>query len=148
MKKTNPNLPSPVGFWVLAQGYKDAAHAVDARIQGGEYTGMALIPYVFLCFRSIELSLKSVLVHAGLSEKTIARELGHALAALLDRCQSIVSLPLIGISLDAEKMLRDYSDTYSKKWFEYGDDYWCEPDLGLLRATCDNVCEAVRKHIK
>ncbi len=148
MKKNYPELPSPTGFWVLADGYKDAAHAVDTRIQGGEYTGMAVIPYVFLCFRSIELSIKSVLANAGLTKETIARELGHDLSALLDKCQSIVSLPLIGISVDAEKMLRDYSDTYSKKWFEYGDDFWCEPDLDMLRTTCDEVCEAVRTHIK
>jgi len=114
MKLDRPSHPDPIAFVIRAKAFKDAADIVTERIspgqveiREGDYTGFAVIPAVFLYFRSIELALKGVLGHHSVPERRIAREIGHDLALLLDECGRFESLDALGIDSRTETMLRE-----------------------------------------
>jgi len=142
----NPDLPSDDGFWVLADSYRDAAVAVHTTIRSGSYIGMAATPLIFLCFRSIELALKAVLVHHNCPEKIIRNQLGHKIEALLTECKKHTNLPEIGIDSTSEACLRKHSEDYSRKWFEYSEDFWSGPDIDMLLELCNTVCNSTRSY--
>ena len=93
-----PLLPSSDGFWILSGAFRDAGDATFSLIRTGGYTGLAVLPCVFLYFRCVELALKSVLVHHGVVDQEIARSLGHRLSALLTRVETFAALSRLGIT--------------------------------------------------
>ena len=140
-----PPLPSSDGFWILSWASRDAADATFTLIRGEDYCGLAVLPCVFLYFRSVELALKSVLVHHGVKENEIARILGHRLTALLRRVEGFVVLSLLGIATSDRQLLDRYSADYSEKWFEYPDDDSVDyPPLETLRDLSHCVVDATR----
>lgn len=142
-----PHLPSSDGFWILSSGYRDAGDAVLRMLGKKTYTGFAVLACVFAYFRSIELALKAVLVHEGLSEKKIKESGGHCISTLLRNTEKSCSLSGLGIQAKDRQLLDHFSDDYSNKWFEYGDDLWRQsPQLDQLRDLAHRVCEAVRIH--
>ena len=145
---TRPKLASSAGFWILSQGYRDAADAVYTRMQG-DYVGFALHPCIFLYFRSIELALKAVLVSYDVPENTITRVCGHRLTKLIERAEAFVEISLLGISANDREILERFSMKYSDKWFEYPDNFWdAIPERENLRTLAHMVCEKVQIHIK
>ena len=139
-------LPSSDAFWVMASAYRDAGNSVLTTIQTGTYTGLAVMPCVFLFFRSIELVIKAVLVHHGIPEKDITRKLGHRISDLLVRTEEFTSLERIGIEPQERQLLDTYSDGYANKLFEYSDSWWDYPHLEQLQGLAHRVCEAVRRY--
>jgi hypothetical protein len=101
-----------------------------------------------LCFRSIELALKSILVHEGATEEEIAKKLRHNIAALLDEVQRKTSLLELGIDPAIEKMLRTNSNSYANKWLEYSSEYYRHPDIDTLINACNDICEKTRGYKK
>lgn len=153
MTRSKPDHPDPKAFMILSKGFKDAGDMVTEKIHlghremtQGDYTGFAVIPAVFLYFRSIELALKSVLGHHQIPAKEVAGRIGHNLGLLLDECTKVGALNSLRISPETESMLRAYSATYCKKWFEYSDDFWCTPDISDLRDTCSAIHAAAKSY--
>jgi hypothetical protein len=147
----NPGIPCPDAFWILCSGFLDAGNACLSLIRNGKadgkpYVGHVLFPCMFSYFRSIELGLKSVLKENGSTDDEIARKFGHRLTALLKALDSKgIDLQVIGISPGDREFLDKYSEEYSRKWFEYPDDFWrVSFDLEDLQALAEKVCESVR----
>ncbi len=113
-------------------------------IRTDAYVGLALMPCVFLYFRSIELALKAVLVHHGVIEQEITREMGHRITALMLCAETLTPLGTIGIMLEDRQLLDRFSEDYADKSFEYSDNFWNYPNLENLENLCVRVCAAVR----
>ena len=141
-----PEFPSSDAFWILSSAFCDAGDATLARIRTGTYVGLAVMPCVFLFFRSIELALKAVLVHHGVPEHEITRSLGHRISALISRTEPFTNLDLIGIRPEDRKLLDHFSDDYASKSFEYSDEWWVYPHLEDLQNLARRVCDAIKNY--
>lgn len=146
-------MPSSDEFWILGSGYLDAGNACLSLIRNGKadgqpYAGYVDFPCMFSYFRSIELGLKSVLKENGSSDKEIGREYGHRLTALLKALDSKgIDLQVLGISPENREFLDKYSDEYSRKWFEYPDDFWrVNFELEDLQILAEKVCCSIRNY--
>lgn len=149
----NPGMPSSDEFWILGSGYLDAGNACLSLIRNGKadgkpYFGHVVFPCMFSFFRSIELGLKAILKENGASDIKIAREYGHRLTALLDALDSTgVDLQVFGIAPGDRVFLDKYSEEYSRKWFEYPDDFWrVNFELEDLQVLAERICESIRIH--
>lgn len=147
----NPGMPSSDNFWILGSGYLDAGNASLLLIRNGKadgkpYCGHVVFSCIFSFFRSIELGLKAVLKERGSTDNEIAREYGHRLTALLDALDSKgIDLQSFGISPGDRVFLDKYSEEYSRKWFEYPDNFWREDiELEDLEALAERVCNSIR----
>lgn len=141
-----PELPSSDAFWILSSAYRDAGNSALATIRTGTYTGLMVMPCVFLFFRSVELAIKSVLVIHGVTETEIARKLGRRISDLMSRVEQLTELSSIGMQPNDRDLLNQYSDDYANKWFEYSD-YWCKyPELDVLRDLAQRICDAVQNY--
>jgi hypothetical protein len=144
-----PDLPSPDGFWILSAGFRDAGDSTLTMIRTGTYIGFAVMPCVFLYFRSIELALKAVLVQHAVPEHEIrGRGLGHRISALMSRAETFTLLSTLGIQPEDRKFLDRFSEAYSEKSFEYSDDWWQHPHLEDLKKLAHRVCSAVQTYGK
>ncbi|MGJ8656131.1 MAG: hypothetical protein ACSHX6_06755 [Akkermansiaceae bacterium] len=144
MPKLNPSSDT---FWGLSEGYLDAADSIFNTIRSGRYLGQALIPCVFSYFRSIELSLKAVLVAHNVSERDITRTLGHRISNLIEKTESFVALSDIGISPEYRTLLDKFSDSYSSKGFEYPNTFWdAKPNLEKLKKITDTIVKTVQTY--
>ena len=146
-------MPSSDAFWILGSGYLDAGNACLSLIRnrnadGKPYCGHVIFPCMFSYFRSIELGLKAVLKENGSTDNEIAREYSHRLTALLDAIDSKgIELQVCGISPADRDFLNKYSEEYSRKWFEYPDDFWrVNFELEDLQALAEKICESVRNY--
>ena len=138
-----PELTSSDAFWILSCAYRDASDSTLATIRTGTYVGLAVMPCVFLFFRSIELALKSVLVHHDVPEHEIIRTLGHRIASLLLRVESFTDITIIGISRVDRQLLDRFSDDYANKSFEYSNDWGQYRHLEDLQSLAQRVCDTV-----
>src|SRR5438094_8993491 len=78
-------MPCSDAFWNLSLAFRDAADAAFDFTRAAHYSGLIVVPCVFLYFRSIELALKCILTFHGLSESGISRAFVHRVADLLTR---------------------------------------------------------------
>jgi hypothetical protein len=134
-----PGPPSGDAFWTVGEGFRDAADACFEKIQGGTYTGQIVYPCCFLYFRGIELFLKSALIDRGFSADEV-RSASHRITQLLTLIERLGTLYEFGISDDEAAFLRDHSDDYSSKWYEYPDrlhSFYPEPERS--KAICDKL---------
>jgi hypothetical protein len=143
-----PRFPSSAAFWILASAYRDAGDSVLRMIRSEGYVGFAVMPCVFLYFRSIELALKAVLVHHKLSEREVVSRIGHHIRTLLSRAAIFTPLPALGIGPDDRQLLERFSDEYANKWFEYSSSWWRLPRLEDLQTLTRRVCSTVRKYVR
>jgi hypothetical protein len=142
-----PAVPSSNAFWILSSGYRDAGDAAFDRIRTGSYRGFIVFPCVFLYFRCIELALKAVLTHHGVSEREITRKLGHRISALITHSETYSRLDALGISSEDRQLLDRFSDDYADKWFEYPDRFWrASPKLEELKNLAHRICETIRRY--
>lgn len=141
--KKRPDDLSPYDFWGLASGFRDAGECALATIQDGKYSGLMVMPCVFLFFRTIELSLKSVLASHDVAAHEI-RKLSHDISRIMDKASKFTSLDVIGIASKDRELLKRFSRDYQRKGFEYSNDWWNTPHLDDLRDLAVRVCEAVR----
>ena len=145
-----PSMPKPAALWILSSGFLEGGDATLDLIRSGTYRGgYAYLPVLFLYFRSIELGLKAILVGNGVSEREIAKALGHRISALIRRVEGFVSLVDLGISSSDRAILDKFSDDYSEKWFEYPARLWRPvPKLDQLRKMAHEVCDAVKARVR
>jgi HEPN domain-containing protein len=142
-----PSLPSSDAFWIMSSGYRDAGDAAFKLVRSDDYTGFVVYPCVFLYFRCVELALKAVLAHHGVSENEIARTLGHRISDLLTRAESYAPVDSFGVTPEDRRLLDRYSDTYANKWFEYPDDFDASyPIVEELRELAHRMCDAIEKY--
>jgi hypothetical protein len=142
-----PALGSSNCFWVIADAYKDAGDAAFELTISGHYVGHVVVPCVFLYFRCIELLLKSVLIFHGLSERDITRTLGHRVSALLERAEAFPSFKAIGVTAEDRRLIRQFSDVYSDKWFEYPEDSLADyPEPATLKELATRLCDRIRTY--
>ncbi len=142
-----PPFPSSDAFWIMSSGYRDAGDATFELVRSDDYTGFVVYPCVFLYFRCIELALKTVLVHHGVSENEVTRTLGHRISELLIRAESYAPVDSFGITPEDRRLLDRYSDTYANKWFEYPDDFDASyPIVEELRGLAHRMCDAIQKY--
>ncbi len=142
MKKNK--LPNSTVFCKLASAYIESGDASLAKISDEKYSGFAIIPTFFSYFRSIELSLKAILVHHHVSETQITKKLGHKICCLCAKASEFVALNEIGLQKDAQEILSRYSDNYSSKSFEYPDNLF--PDnlpIDQVKSIAHILCEGV-----
>ncbi len=138
------DFPDSAGFWNLAAGYRDAGDSTLATLRSPKYCGNAMVPCVFLYFRSIELALKAVLVGHNVPKAEI-KTLGHRISALIVRCESFTTLDAIGVELSDRDLLDRFSKDYSGKMFEYSDDFWTyHRSLEDLQSVARRICEKVQ----
>ncbi|MES2594411.1 MAG: hypothetical protein V4662_03695 [Verrucomicrobiota bacterium] len=142
-----PSLPSSNNFWILSSAYRDSGVSTLAMIRTHSYSGHAVLPCVFLFFRSIELSLKAVLVFHGVSENDITRKLGHRISELIARAEKLHLLDTLGVERADRELLDRFSNDYADKHFEYADDWWSYPHLDDLHSLADRICEAVQVYL-
>jgi hypothetical protein len=142
-----PALGSSACFWVIADAYKDAANAAFELTISRHYVGEIRVPCVFLYFRCIELVLKSVLIFHGIHERDITRTLGHRVSALLERAEAFPQFKTVGLSTEDRQLIREFSDVYSDKWFEYPEDSLAAyPDLATLKDLATRLCDRIRMY--
>jgi len=116
-------------------------------IRSEDYVGFAVMPAVFLYFRSVELALKAVLFHHKVSEREVASRLGHRITNLLARTAGFTSLASLGIGAEDRRLLERFSDQYADKWFEYSSSWWKLPQLDHLQGLAQTVCTRVRAYL-
>jgi HEPN domain-containing protein len=132
---------------VIADAYKDAGDASFELTISPQYVGHIVVPCVFLYFRCVELLLKSVLVFHGIAERDITRTLGHRVSALLDRADAFPQFKAVGLSADDRRLIHQFSDVYSDKWFEYPEDSLAAyPELATLKELATRLCDRVRTY--
>jgi hypothetical protein len=142
-----PALPCSDAFWNISSAYRDAADAAFRLTRAEDYSGLVLVPCVFLYFRCIELALKSVLIYHGVSEREITQTLGHRVSALLARAEMFPQFIALGLSAADRQLMNGFSDAYSEKWFEYADDPPAPyPDLETLKNLANRLCDAIRSY--
>ncbi len=140
-------MPCSDAFWNLSLAFRDAADAAFAFTRAAHYSGLIVVPCVFLYFRSIELALKSILTFHGLSESEITRTFGHRVADLLDRAERFPQFAAVGLTDADRQLITDYSCAYSDKWFEYPDDPPAGyPNLDTLRELAHRLSDRTREY--
>jgi hypothetical protein len=145
--RPKPPIPSLDAFWNLSLAFRDAADAAFAMTRAPDYSGLVVLPCVFLYIRSIELALKSVLMFHGLIESEITRTLGHRISELLSRAESFPKFAAIGVTDADRRIIQDFSSAYCDKWFEYPEDppsgY---PDLEALRELAHRLSNNTQEY--
>ena len=142
-----PAIPSSDAFWNLSSAYRDAADAAFKLTGVEDYSGLGVVPCVFLYFRSVELALKSVLIFHGVSEHEVTKTLGHRISQLLARAETFPKFTALGISDADRRIIREFSDAYSDKWFEYPDDPPAGyPHLDALRNLAHRLCDGLQPY--
>lgn len=140
-----PLLPDTDTFWILSSGFMDAADAALERIEETEYRGFAVLPCIFLSFRSIELALKSYLAKQGYTQEQIKERIGHNLLTLIKHVETVGALSEIGLEPDSRLFIEMWAQKYSFKWFEYPDDVLVDiPDPRKTTKIARRICEAIR----
>jgi len=147
MRTTKPPLPSSDAFWNLSSAYRDAADAAFTLTRAEDYSGLVVVPCVFLYFRCVELALKSVLIFHGVSEHEVTKTLGHRVSQLLAQAETFPKFTVLGLSDADRRIIREFSDAYSDKWFEYpGDPPAGYPDLDALRNLAHRLCATLQTY--
>ena len=142
-----PTIPSSNAFWILSSSYLDAGDAAFDRMRSQGYCGSIKFACIFLYFRCVELSLKTILAHHGVPEREITQSLGHRISALLSRAEAFSPLDALGISNQDRSFLDQFSDDYSDKWFEYPDEFWRrDPNFEDLKSLAHRICETIRRY--
>lgn len=140
-------MPCSNAFWNLSLAFREAADAAFAFTRAPNYSGLIVVPCVFLYFRSIELALKSILMFHGLSESEITRTLGHRVVDLLHRADCFQQFASVGLTEADRQLINDHSRAYSDKWFEYPNDPPAGyPDLDTLRELSHRLSDRTREY--
>lgn len=140
-RPTVPNTPSSDKFWTQSKAFLDAAKASHDVMREPNYYGEICIPITFLYFRAMELALKACLPLEKLSDQDVRNKYGHKLSLLIDELERTGVFKKLGMKKFDFKMIEDFSEDYSNKWFEYGHDYTNLPE------DLDHLSELVTKFI-
>jgi hypothetical protein len=143
-----PATLSSDAFWNLSSAYRDAADFAYALTRAENYTGLIVVPCVFLYFRCIELSLKSVLIYESVPEHEITRTLGHRISALLQRAVHFPRFAALGLfTKDDRDIIDRFSQAYADKWFEYPEDPPAAyPPLEKLKDLAHRVSHGIQTY--
>ena len=142
-----PAIPCSDAFWNLSSAYRDAADAAFELTRVRDYSGLVIVPCVFLYFRCIELAFKSVLIFHGISEHEVTKTLGHRVSQLLARAETFSKFTELGISDADRRIICEFSDAYFDKWFEYPDNPPAGyPDLDALRNLSHRLCDSLQAY--
>ena len=145
IEASKPGPPSGDAFWTVGEGFRDAGDSCLERIQVGSYTGQMAYACCFLYFRGIELFLKGALIDRCISSDEV-RSASHRITKLLYLLGGLINLSEFGLSDEEATFLRNHSEDYASKWFEYPDKlHSFYPDPDLSKVICDKLCILTRK---
>jgi hypothetical protein len=136
---------TPAGFARYANEFLDAALIADKGM-GGEtsYGQFAPVPVMFLIGHSIELSLKSYLLHRGDSVDDVKFNYGHNLMHALDAAvdkELNDHVMFDDIEIDALEILNDLYATKQLNYIQAG--YKNFPCFGPLESLAKKLLETV-----
>jgi hypothetical protein len=116
----NSNRTSPIGLARYAREYFDAAIAADDVL--GMRPGYEIVappPVMFLVAHSIELALKSYLLHKGASIDELKNKLSHKLTACWNAAKEQDIENYLNLSSDELKTLKLIGDLHSSTELRY-----------------------------
>jgi hypothetical protein len=115
------NSATSVGVIRYAKEFLEAAIAVDDSIgMRSEYSIIPPTPVLFLLGHSMELSLKSYLIHKGVQNDTLKnRKIGHDLIKCLKMALTLGLTDVVSISEDDRDIIHILNKLYSCKQLEY-----------------------------
>ena len=147
----------------MAEACLDAANAGYADCKKRDQSSIAdsytddssfmAIPVALLYFRSVELALKAVIMERGLASAEAIRSLplGHNIKNLIGCATTLnssgsqaFSLSELGLDQAASNLLQQFSDSYSKKWFEYHFGPWDIPPLIESQRIATSIVQATK----
>jgi hypothetical protein len=69
------------------------------------------------------------------------------MSALLDRTEAFPQFKSVGLSAHDRKLIDQFSQAYSDKWFEYPEDSLAEyPEPAILKELANRLCDRVRAY--
>jgi hypothetical protein len=108
----------------------------------------------FLACRSIELSLKSLLMAFGTTKAELKGQIGHDLGKALDRINDLGISGVINLSSEEKQAIFAANSIYSKKGFEYFESLdlvYGEaeiPDLSALLDIAERLVDAIAAPVR
>ena len=108
----------------------------------------------FLACRSIELSLKSLLMAFGATKSMLKKQIGHDLGKALDRINNLGISGVINLSSEEKQAIFAANSLYSKKAFEYFESLDLVygpadiPDLSALLDIAERLVDAIAAPVR
>jgi hypothetical protein len=144
--RDDPSRTTPLGMIRYSHDFLKAAKIVDENI--GNQPGfevVAPIPALYLVGHSIELSLKSFLLHKGISLRELrSRYYGHNLDACLEKGKRLGLLTYVQFTDQEYRAFEALNTLYSAKQLEYivtGEKHF--PIFGLIELFAVKLCKVV-----
>lgn len=134
------NFHSPEGFFVYANSYKRAAETLVERA-GSEMT----IPTIYLLTHALELSLKSILLSAGHTARTLSkRPYHHDVSHCLAVTEELGLLGPVMLSAAQRETVAIASKLFSNRELSYFYERQAAlPDIELLQSGLGTILAAV-----
>ena len=108
----------------------------------------------FLACRSIELSLKSLLMAFGATKAELKGQIGHDLGKALDRINDLGISGVINLSSEGKQAIFSANSIYSKKGFEYFESLDLVfgdaeiPDLSVLMVLAERFVDVIAAPVR
>ena len=111
---------TPIGMARYAVEFYKAALAADDKL-GMEkgYEIIAPVPVMFLVGQSIELILKSFLIHKGVSLRHIRTKYGHGLHKSLRKAKELGLSSIVDLTEEEVGVIKILDELYSSKQLQY-----------------------------
>jgi len=143
--RDNPERTTAIGLARYAQEFLEASLKADGGMgQGRKNDFVASVPVLYLAGHSIELSLKSFLLHLGVSLRDLRFEYGHDLGKLLVAARKLgleEYAQFDEVELGAFDVLNDLYSTKQLEYIETGPKVF--PLFGPIEAFAKKLCAAV-----
>ena len=116
----DPERTTPIGMARYAVDFFKAALAADDKL-GKEkgYEIIAPVPVMFLVGQSIELILKSFLIHKGVSLRHIRTKYGHGLHKSMRKAKELGLSDIVKLTDEDMSTIKILDDLYSSKQLQY-----------------------------
>ena len=116
----DPERTTPIGMARYAVDFFKAALAVDDKLGMKEgYEVIAPVPVMFLVGQSIELILKSFLIHKGVSLRHIRTKYGHGLHKSLWKANELGISNIVDLTDEDISTIKILDNLYSSKQLQY-----------------------------
>lgn len=135
---------TPIGFARYANEFLDAALITDVGMGGGdEYDFFAPVPVMYLIGHSIELSLKSFLLHSGKTLDDVRYDFGHNLIQAMDAAINEGLDEHVDIDAHEIGTLKVLDELYASKQLNYIHGLKEVPSFAPLESLAKKLLETV-----
>lgn len=116
----DPKRTTPVGMARYAVDFFKAALATDDKLGTEDgYEIVAPVPVMFLTGQSLELILKSYLLHRGVSPRDIRAKYGHGVHKALRKAKELDLKSILELTEENEGCIELLDELYSSKQLQY-----------------------------